>query len=151
MLEREIQLFIADIKPGLLLDKSKTNRLDLGGYHRTPHGLGILLTKDRIVTPKSQSELGILLGYYPKACLWMDHPDSYRDVNYILNYGGIRFNVGNYITESTEWCNGQYLNKLLNKYGECAITLTKHTKTDNGLVKEVLITKIITTSTKHSI
>lgn len=124
----EIQLFVDDIKPALLITKKnyEKNIEVLKNYNYIKEfKSGYLISKEDVDIENKL--LGDILGYPPMCVRTFEkkriEPKKEKMTSYFLNYGGINFNCFNYYKEALEWCNNQYKDKMLKKYGKIEVTL----------------------------
>lgn len=124
----EIQLFVDDIKPALLITKKnyEKNIEVLKNYNYIKEfKSGYLISKEDVDIENKL--LGDILGYPPMCVRTFEkkriEPKKEKMTSYFLNYGGINFNCFNHYEEALEWCNNQYKEKMLEKYGKIEVTL----------------------------
>lgn len=123
----EIQLFVDDIKPALLLSKKvyEKNIDILKNYKvkKTLYGGYLVHREGKHIEGRT---IGEILGY-PPICVKAFEDRNKRGekpevkTSYFLNYGGIVFNCYEHFEEALEWCNNQYKDKMLSKYGKIDI------------------------------
>ncbi len=75
-----------------------------------------------------QSELGVILGYYPGSCKkfeeFMDEIKegvADRTCMEYINFNGIRFNTEGLFDEAFDWCMETYGEKMLKIYGKIVV------------------------------
>ena len=120
-MKSELELFVNNIKPTLLLSKKayKDNIDILKSYKMK------IIKEDSYLIYKDEKDItkkniGEILGY-PPICskefeLRKNQPKEDRIVSKFINYGGINFNCYENYNEAIEWCHKEYKEKLLNKY-----------------------------------
>lgn len=127
-MKSEIKLFQDDIKPALLISEDTFNRqkeyLTNFKYKYTDTNSVLLYKKEEDIANKS---LGEILGYYPKSVKLFEVSKNERQnqdiiVSEFINYGGIYFNCFDQYKEALAWCDEQYKEKMLKKYGSFTVT-----------------------------
>lgn len=116
---REIELFVAGIKPGLLIKHETAEEHNLIGtsYYSRNHGKSILLTHSPLPEGERLTtlQIGTLLGYYPKSCEEFWNNDLRGEMLY---FGGIYFNTKGYTEDALAWCMERYADPILKLYGK---------------------------------
>lgn len=129
----EITLFLDDIKPVLLLgdDEVRSNRKLLSNFKISKVDLTDSYFIYRREEDLCKSNLGEILGYPPfcgkafKENKVFSDPNSKEATSCFINYNGILFNCFDFKEEALEWCNNQYKEKMLKKYGKIEILYIK--------------------------
>lgn len=119
----ETKLFIDNIKPTLLItEKEYIKNIDILKDYKCKKDL-----KGGYLLHRKESELegkllGEILGYPPICAKTFEEKRKSKKpdiiTNKFLNYGGIYFNCFEHYEEALDWCNKQYKEKMLSKYGK---------------------------------
>lgn len=139
-MKSEIRLFQDGIKPALLISKEAFNKqkeyLTNFKYKNTTNNSVLVYRREEDINNKS---LGEILGYYPKSVKAFEYDKKERRnqdviVSEFINYGGIYFNCFEQYKEALAWCDEQYKEKMLEKYGSFTVTykVIKFTKNKVG-------------------
>lgn len=126
----EIELFIKDIKPTILISKNKyNNNIELLKNYKLK-----VINNDSFLIYKKEEDivnkkLGECLGYPPICVKEFEYNQKKEKKDVIiskfLNYGGINFNCFDYYEEALEWCNKNYKQKMLSSFGKIEIIYTE--------------------------
>lgn len=125
----EIQLFVDNIKPALLLSEKiyEKNKDILKNYRvkKMLYGGYLIYREEKHIEGKA---IGEILGYPPVCVKTFEEKKKIKEqpevkTSYFMNYGGIIFNCYEHFEEALEWCNNQYKDKMLSKYGKIDVIL----------------------------
>jgi hypothetical protein len=114
----EVTLFVDKIKPALLLDEDEYEEFNINihNYYNVKCRGGILISHTPLPTYElTTSELGKILGYYPKSCDAFENSKFNLPMEF-LHFSGMVINTCGYYEEAVNWCIEQYGEKILKQY-----------------------------------
>lgn len=150
-MKTELELFTDNIKPAILISKYFYEKHEhiLDKYNVKKYNDDTILVYREESAIKNKS-LGEILGY-PPICSkeFEDRKKKQKEDKFVskfINYGGIQFNCFDKYEEAIEWCNKEYREKLLDKYGCFRISYTEIEFTKNyvkGYDREIRHQKLV--------